>query len=106
MEDKILLGRRVRELRRARGLSQDQLSEKSSLSPKYLSSIERGVENPTLDLLTRLAAGLQVTMMDLFNFEWVGMTEDDLRRKIIERAEVADLGKLRELLAMMRARGL
>ena len=48
MTVKELIGKRIKEARQARRLSQEALSEKVSLSAKYLSSIERGKENPTL----------------------------------------------------------
>jgi transcriptional regulator with XRE-family HTH domain len=42
------------------------------INPKYLSSIERGEENPTLELLIRLATGLRVELYELFQFEGHG----------------------------------
>ena len=41
------------------GMSQEELSEKISINSKYLSAIERGKANPTLDVLTRLADSLK-----------------------------------------------
>jgi transcriptional regulator with XRE-family HTH domain len=55
MDARQQLGQRLRHLRRVRGYTQEQLAERIDISPKYLSSIERGAENPTLDLLGRLA---------------------------------------------------
>jgi transcriptional regulator with XRE-family HTH domain len=69
MDERVLLGQRVKHLRRIRGQTQEQLAERIEINPKYLSSIERGVENPTLDLLIRLAKGLQVNLYELFQFE-------------------------------------
>jgi transcriptional regulator with XRE-family HTH domain len=51
MDERKRLGRRVKELRRLRKYTQEQLSERIEINPKYLSSIERGEEIPTLDLL-------------------------------------------------------
>ena len=41
-----MIGSRIQEIRTQKGITQDQLSEKVGISPKYLSSIERGKENP------------------------------------------------------------
>jgi XRE family transcriptional regulator, regulator of sulfur utilization len=79
MDERRQLGQRVKSLRRLRGYTQEQLAERMEINPKYLSSIERGVENPTLDLLCRLANGLQVDLYELFQFE-VGPGQ--LRRKM------------------------
>jgi transcriptional regulator with XRE-family HTH domain len=69
MDERKRLGRRVKDLRRLRKYTQEQLAERVEINPKYLSSIERGEENPTLDLLIRLAKGLQVELYELFQLE-------------------------------------
>jgi transcriptional regulator with XRE-family HTH domain len=47
-----------------------------------LSSIERGAENPTLDLLCRLAKGLQVDLYELFQFDPDAVQPQRLRQKL------------------------
>ena len=69
MNVKELIGKRIKEARQARKLSQEALSEKVSLSAKYLSSIERGKENPTLETLIRLADALELEASELFNYQ-------------------------------------
>ena len=70
MEERELLGRRIRSLRKARGLSQEKLAELAEISPKYLSRIETGrEENPTLNFFLRLAKGLKVDPYEIFRFE-------------------------------------
>lgn len=59
-------GSRVRELRRQRGYTQADLGQIAGLDPTYLSGIEQGRRNPTLDWLVRLAQGLGVPLGDLF----------------------------------------
>lgn len=66
---KKMIGKQIKTLRQARDMSQEELAEKSSLNPKYLSGIERGKANPTLDVLTRLADALKVGVPELFNYE-------------------------------------
>lgn len=65
---KQLIGSRIKELRRARELSQEELSEKVGISSKYLSSIERGKENPTLDTFIGLAKALDIEILELFSY--------------------------------------
>jgi transcriptional regulator with XRE-family HTH domain len=48
MNAKVLIGKRIQELRKARGLSQEKIAEKADISSTYLSRIECGRENPTL----------------------------------------------------------
>lgn len=60
------LGRRVRELRQARGFSQEALAERADLHRTYDADIERGRRNPSLWTLERLAIGLGIEVADLF----------------------------------------
>ena len=82
MDERKLLGQRVKHLRRLKGYTQEQLAERIEINPKYLSSIERGAENPTLDLLRRLAKGLQVDLYELFQFDPDAAQPQRLRRKL------------------------
>lgn len=66
---KQLLGMRVREVRKLRGLSQEKLAEKVGVDPKQISRIEGGKSAPSLDTLEAIAKHLQVEMKDLFDFE-------------------------------------
>ena len=55
-------GERVRELREKNGWSQEDLAERSGLHRTYVSGVERGVRNPTLEVINRLAAALEVPL--------------------------------------------
>jgi transcriptional regulator with XRE-family HTH domain len=65
---KMLLGARIKELRKRVGLSQDQLAENVGIESKYLSRIEVGKRQPSLETLWHIADSLQVEMKDLFDF--------------------------------------
>lgn len=58
-------GTAVRELRTERGLSQEDLADAAHLHVTYLSGIERGLRNPSLDKLNALAAALQLSTLEL-----------------------------------------
>ena len=53
-------GRAVREVREARGVSQERLARAASLDRTYVSMIERGRRSPTIRVLMRIAEALQV----------------------------------------------
>lgn len=59
-------GRRVRELRVAQGLSQEELAERAGLHRNYIGGVERGERNVALLNIGRLARALDVTLADLF----------------------------------------
>lgn len=56
----VLLGRNVRMQREARGLSQEQLAFEAGMKRSYLSELERGLRNPSVRALGRLAAALNI----------------------------------------------
>lgn len=60
-------GRTVRALRKARGMTQARLAEKSSLSEEWIRRIERGSGAPSFDALEALANALSATVADLFS---------------------------------------
>jgi transcriptional regulator with XRE-family HTH domain len=66
-DTKRLIGNRIKTLRQARGISQERLAEIISMNTKYISSIERGKANPTLDTIITIADALKVDMAELFN---------------------------------------
>jgi transcriptional regulator with XRE-family HTH domain len=63
------LGERVRELRRGRGLTLEELAERSGVSRAMISKLERGEKNPTLVVAAKLAEGLGVTLSRLAGME-------------------------------------
>ncbi len=59
------LGRNLRALRIARGLTQEKLAEELNVTPRYLAGIERGERNLTLDSIESLAVQLEVAALSL-----------------------------------------
>jgi transcriptional regulator with XRE-family HTH domain len=59
------LGLNVRRYRKERGLSQEALADAVDLAVTYVGQIERGLRNPTLDVVERLAKALNVKPLDL-----------------------------------------
>lgn len=63
----IKFGERVREIRKEKGLSQEQLSFKAGLHRTYIGMIERAEKNITLVNIEKIANALDVSIYDLFN---------------------------------------
>lgn len=68
MREKVLLtfGKRVRDKREAKSLSQEDLADLAGLDRTYISGIERGLRNPTLLISLKIAQALGTTVEDLF----------------------------------------
>lgn len=62
----IKLGKRIRELRKARGLSQEMLANEAGVDRSYMGNIERGENNPTVTSIVKIAKGLKVEVGELF----------------------------------------
>lgn len=65
MDMRKLVGRNVARLRREKGLTQEDVAERSGFSQQYLSSLERGRRNPTVITLFELAQALGVSHIAL-----------------------------------------
>ena len=63
------LGVRVRDLRKERGLTLEELARVSGVSRAMISKLERGEKNPTLVIAARLAEGLGVSLSRLAGVE-------------------------------------
>ena len=63
------VGARVRQLRLARRLTQEQLAERAGLSYKFIGEVERGKGNPPLTTLGALSDALDVTLPNLLGTE-------------------------------------
>jgi len=77
-----LLGKRMRELRKKKGLTQEELGARAGISYKYLGSIERGLENPSFRHLSRIARALGVELSELFQFQHLEPSRERLIKEI------------------------
>ena len=65
MQEAQLFGRRLRELRKAKGLTQEALAEAADLSGNYISDLELGLKVPSLTILVRLSEALDIGTPEL-----------------------------------------
>ena len=61
----VALGVAIRKTRKAQGLSQEELAFKSQVDRSYMSSIERGAQNPGVVTIIRISAAIGVSMAEL-----------------------------------------
>lgn len=76
MDNKVLLGKRIRELRKRNNLKQEKLAELVGLEPTSISNIENGYNYPSFQNLEKIANALDVTFVDIFKFEQHKETEN------------------------------
>ena len=83
MDKKQLLGKRIKEIIRKKGLSQEKLAELVGIEPTALSNIVTGRNYPLLNTLERLIEVLGISFTDVFSFEHQE-TDENLRKGIIK----------------------
>ena len=80
---KKLLGRRIKELRESKDLTQEQLAEKIGIGHRNLSKIECGNNFVTSETLSKIISALQVEAKDLFDFNHKN-DKEILKRELFE----------------------
>jgi XRE family aerobic/anaerobic benzoate catabolism transcriptional regulator len=60
------IGARVRQLREAADLTQEELGARSNLTPKFISKVENGHANPSIGVVARLCVGLNLPLSVFF----------------------------------------
>ncbi|WP_026836161.1 helix-turn-helix domain-containing protein [Eubacterium xylanophilum] len=67
MKKNFNLGERVQSIRKASGLSQEELALRADITPTYMGQIERNIKNPTIRVLERICEALDVSLADFFS---------------------------------------
>ena len=69
MKVEVKFGQRLKDIRNNQNISQEELSFRCGLSKNYISDVERGTRNISLQAIEKLAKGLQVSIKELFDFK-------------------------------------
>jgi len=97
-----LIGSRIKELRRTKNLSQDQLSERIGVDSKHLSRIELGKSFSSLETLEGIAKELQVELKDLFDFSHLEAHEMN-KKQILDLLDGLSQDKLRMIYKVVKS---
>ena len=101
------VGYRIRELRKAQKLSQQQLAERADLSWQYLGNVERGESSATLDSIERLVKALGTTPGLVLAADEIEAAREihELIADIPPKARVHILGAMRHVILAVREAG-
>jgi len=94
---RVRVGKAVRQLRRQRGWTQEQLAERVGNNFRHLGQVERGEVNVTIDILSTIAASLSVDISELFRSDspdHIAITQQDVNQltQIVERLKRGERG--------------
>ncbi|GHH25747.1 MULTISPECIES: helix-turn-helix domain-containing protein [Sphingomonas] len=81
----VLFGARLRKRRKELGLTQAQLFEKTGIAPGYVSFIENGRANPTIDMMVKLAETVGLEIWD--------MLRPDAKQSAIQMGPIPDVAE-------------
>ena len=65
----------MRDVRKSKGLTQEELAEKCDLHTSYLAGVERGERNVTIQTLEKIAQGLEIPPVDLLKVEQLNIDD-------------------------------
>ena len=77
-----MVGRKLLNIRKMRGLSLDQVAELTGVSKAMLGQIERGDSNPTISVLWKIVSGLQISFTSLIE-------DDEPKITVVRSAELS-----------------
>ena len=99
---RVLVGEKIRALRKERGLSQEELGEKANLHHTYVGAIERGEKNASIDTLDKIADALGVVIVDLFALVQGEMNVEKLKARVLEEVKESSPGMLSLIAALIQ----
>ena len=68
---KIKFGLRLKQLRKEKGISQEELMAATGIHRTYLSEVERGIRNISIVNVEKISLALNIDVMEMFNFRRV-----------------------------------
>ena len=89
MDNKKLLGKRIKELRKLSGLTQEKFSEMIGIETTSLSGIESGRHFPSMPTLEKIANNLNVELKTLFEFNHLRPI-NEIKQDIIKNIDKLD----------------
>ena len=100
--DSILIGRRIRSLRTAKGLTQQQLGHQADVDYKFIGEIERGNMNPSFKVLVKIAKVLDIDLPEILRFEQEISDPKELETRIKQIIRALSAEKLQKVLMLLR----
>ena len=98
---KDLLGKRIKELRKHKGYTQDYLAEKLKIEPRQLSKLETGKHYPSFETIIALLETFDITFEELISFEHLNST-NDIRKTLLKDIENIDDSKIQNVYKILR----
>lgn len=96
-----VISKRLKGYRKEHDLSQEQLAENAGISLPLLSELERGIANPTLLTLEKIARAMSLSVAEMIDVDCSLRDERRLRSQIAGRLEKFDADSLKVINALL-----
>jgi len=73
-----LIGTRIRSVRKQKGLTMQELSQRAKIQYNYLGDVERGDRNISIDILEKIVTALDIHLRELLDYSEVDIDQDAL----------------------------
>jgi len=90
--DKEILGKKIKQIRKEKGFSQEQLSEKIDISPRQMCMIENGNSLPSIDTFVKISKILEIDINNFFNL--TPEKNNNLRTEIYDLINICNITEL------------
>lgn len=101
-----LFGARIKEIRKKRGMTQEDVAKILNIEPTSFSRFERGERSTTLDMIEQIACALSVEIKDLFEFELLRTSEqtrEEAKEACVKMLDTANEDEIKSMQKIMRA---
>ena len=95
---------RVKRIRTELGLSQEELAYRCGMHASHIGFLERGQRNPTLDTLERVSLGLDISLVELLDYdqEPAAISFDETTNKLISYILALNAEQKKQVLAIIK----
>jgi transcriptional regulator with XRE-family HTH domain len=100
---KALLGKRIRSLRNMKGWTQQELGSFAQFNYKFIGEMERGLQNPSFNILNKIAGALDVELLELFRFEQEISDRNEIEARIDKILQTLPDESIRQIFMMLLA---
>ncbi|MBP3925230.1 helix-turn-helix transcriptional regulator [bacterium] len=90
--DKEIIGKKIRQIRREKGFSQERLSEEIDISPRQMCMIESGNSYPSIETFVKISKILEIDINNFFNLS--AKNSDELRTEIYDLINICSVSEL------------
>ena len=101
MNRKDILGKRIKELRKSKGYTQEYLAEKLNIETRQLSKLETGKHYPSFETIVALLETFNMSFEELITFEHLD-TYENVKQKLQNEIDSLDENKLLKIYKLVR----